>query len=63
MSAFGFFLLGGIEALIIRLQLTRPVNTVAGADTFNALFTMHGTTMVFLAIMQFGSAFFNIWCR
>jgi cytochrome c oxidase subunit 1 len=58
-TAFGFFLLGGIEALIIRLQLARPGNTVVGADTFNALFTMHGTTMVFLAIMPFGSAFFN----
>jgi len=58
-SAFAFFLLGGIEALILRLQLARPANTVVGADTFNALFTMHGTTMVFLAIMPFGSAFFN----
>jgi len=58
-TAFGFFLLGGIEALIIRLQLARPGNTLVGADTFNALFTMHGTTMVFLAIMPFGSAFFN----
>jgi cytochrome c oxidase subunit 1 len=58
-TAFGFFLLGGIEALLIRLQLARPGNTVVGADTFNALFTMHGTTMVFLAIMPFGAAFFN----
>ncbi len=58
-TAFGFFLLGGIEALIIRLQLARPASTVVSADTFNALFTMHGTTMVFLAIMPFSSAFFN----
>ena len=58
-SAFAFFLIGGIEALLIRLQLARPGNTVVGADTFNALFTMHGTTMVFLAIMPFGAAFFN----
>jgi hypothetical protein len=36
-SAFGFFLLGGIEALIVCLQLARPVNTVVGAETFNAL--------------------------
>jgi len=62
-TAFAFFLIGGIEALLIRLQLARPLNTVMSAETFNALFTMHGTTMVFLAIMQFGSAFFNIWCR
>jgi cytochrome c oxidase subunit 1 len=58
-SAFVFFLVGGIEALIIRLQLARPGNTVVGADTFNALFTMHGTTMVFLAVMPFSAAFFN----
>jgi cytochrome c oxidase subunit I len=58
-SAFAFFLLGGVEALIIRLQLARPHNTVVSADTFNALFTMHGTTMVFLAIMPFSAAFFN----
>src|SRR5438105_11797313 len=58
-TAFAFFLIGGLEALIIRLQLARPGNTVVGADTFNALFTMHGTTMIFLAIMPFGSAFFN----
>jgi cytochrome c oxidase subunit I len=58
-SAFAFFLIGGIEALIIRLQLARPHSTLVGADTYNALFTMHGTTMVFLAIMPFSSAFFN----
>jgi cytochrome c oxidase subunit I len=58
-TAFAFFLIGGLEALIIRLQLARPGNTVVGPDTFNALFTMHGTTMVFLAVMPFGAAFFN----
>src|SRR5262249_31253317 len=58
-SAFVFFLVGGIEALLIRLQLARPNAGVAPAETFNALFTMHGTTMVFLAIMPFGAAFFN----
>ena len=58
-SAFIFFLIGGIEALIMRLQLARPDNTVVGAQTFNELFTMHGTTMVFLAIMPMSAAFFN----
>jgi cytochrome c oxidase subunit I len=58
-SAFAFFVLGGIEALIIRLQLARPHAGVVSAQTFNELFTMHGTTMVFLAIMPFSSAFFN----
>src|SRR4029077_11451669 len=52
-------LIGGIEALIIRLQLARPKSHVVRAETFNALFTMHGTTMVFLAIMPFSVAFFN----
>ncbi|HEY2996643.1 MAG TPA: cytochrome c oxidase subunit I [Methylomirabilota bacterium] len=59
LTALAFFLIGGIEALIIRLQLARPNNTVVSAETFNALFTMHGTTMVFLAIMPFSAAFFN----
>src|SRR6267143_3005615 len=58
-TAFAFFLLGGIEALLIRLQLARPLNTVMSAETFNSLFTMHGTTMVFLAIMPLNSVFFN----
>ena len=58
-SAFFFFLIGGIEALIIRLQLAQPNANVVSAETFNALFTMHGTTMVFLAVMPFSAAFFN----
>ncbi|MEJ2238142.1 MAG: cytochrome c oxidase subunit I [Gemmatimonadales bacterium] len=58
-TAFIFFLLGGIEALIIRAQLASPNNTLVDADTFNQLFTMHGTTMVFLAIMPLSAAFFN----
>jgi cytochrome c oxidase subunit 1 len=58
-SAFAFFLLGGLEALIIRTQLIRPDNTVVSEDTYNELFTMHGTTMIFLAIMPLSVAFFN----
>src|SRR5467141_5157133 len=58
-TAFAFFLIGGMEALLIRLQLARPLNHVVSAETFNALFTMHGTTMVFLAIMPLNSVFFN----
>jgi cytochrome c oxidase subunit 1 len=58
-TAFAFFLLGGIEALLIRLQLAVPENTVVSAHTYNALFTMHGTTMIFLAIMPFNAMFFN----
>ncbi len=58
-SGFVFFLVGGIEALLIRLQLAHPNATVVSAETYNQLFTMHGTTMVFLAIMPLSSAFFN----
>src|SRR2546427_10327345 len=58
-TAFVFFLLGGVEALLIRLQLAVPHNTVVSAQTYNVLFTMHGTTMIFLAIMPFNALFFN----
>ena len=58
-SAFVFFLVGGVEALLIRLQLAAPGNAVVSAETYNQLFTMHGTTMVFLAVMPLSSCFFN----
>src|ERR671937_825901 len=58
-SAGTFFVIGGLEALVIRLQLWVPNNTLVSAQMFNALFTMHATTMIFLAIMPLGAAFFN----
>jgi cytochrome c oxidase subunit 1 len=58
-TAFFFFLMGGIEALIMRVQLAKPDNTLVGPETFNQLFTMHGTTMIFLAIMPSSAMFFN----
>ena len=58
-TAFIFFLMGGIEALIMRAQLARPDSNLVSAQTFNELFTMHGTTMIFLAIMPLSAAFFN----
>jgi cytochrome c oxidase subunit 1 len=58
-SAATFFVMGGLEALVIRLQLWVPNSTLVTAQTFNALFTMHATTMIFLAIMPLGAAFFN----
>jgi cytochrome c oxidase subunit 1 len=48
LSGLVFFAVGGLEALMIRVQLAQPNNTVLNADTFNQFFTMHGTTMVFL---------------
>ena len=58
-TAFIFFLVGGVEALLIRLQLAKPNGTVLSADAYNQVFTMHGTTMVFLVIMPMSAAFFN----
>jgi cytochrome c oxidase subunit I len=47
-TAFIFFLLGGVLAAIMRLQLSRPENNLVGPDLYNQLFTMHGSTMIFL---------------
>ena len=46
-----FFVLGGIEALIIRIQLIKPENDFISAGFYNEMITMHGTTMIFLAAM------------
>ncbi|WP_051029581.1 cytochrome c oxidase subunit I [Brevibacillus massiliensis] len=46
-----FFLLGGLEALLLRIQLIVPNNTFLNGATFNEIMTMHGTTMIFLAAM------------
>ncbi len=59
LSALCFFVMGGIEALIIRTQLAQPGQHIVDAATYNALFTMHGTTMIFLGVMPFSAAFFN----
>jgi cytochrome c oxidase subunit I len=47
-TAFGFFLLGGVLASLMRLQLSRPDNTIIGPDLYNQIFTTHGMTMMFL---------------
>jgi len=46
-----FFLIGGVEALLIRLQLAVPRSTFLSPDAYNQIFTMHGTTMIFLVVM------------
>src|SRR5688572_33028441 len=58
-TAFFFFLVGGIEALLIRVQLAQPELSVLNADQYNQIFTMHGLTMIFFAVMPLGAAFFN----
>jgi len=59
-TAFLFFLLGGVEALLIRVQLAKPDASVLDPDQFNRVFTMHGTTMVFLVVMPLSASFFNL---
>ena len=59
LTAFLWFLVGGIEALVMRLQLASAESDLVSPEVFNQLFTMHGTTMVFLVIMPLGAAFFN----
>jgi cytochrome c oxidase subunit 1 len=50
-TAFGFFLLGGILALVIRLELALPGAQVVTAEQYSRLFGMHGTTMIFLFVI------------
>jgi cytochrome c oxidase subunit I len=57
--AIFFLLVGGVEALAIRIQLAVPHNHFVSPQTFNRLFTMHGTTMVFLVGMPFVFGFAN----
>ncbi len=54
-----FFLLGGVLALLIRTQLIHSGLEVVSRDTYNELFTMHGTTMVFLVVVPVWAGFAN----
>ena len=58
-TALAFFLLGGTEAFFMRLQLSGPDRHLIGPQTYGELFTMHGTTMIFLAVMPLSTAFVN----
>ena len=58
-SGLLFFVIAGIMATVIRLQLAFPNGKVVDPDTFNRLFTMHGTTMVFLVGMPFVAGLSN----
>ena len=58
-AAFIFFLVGGLEALLLRIQLSAADSTFLTAAEYNAAFTMHGTTMVFLFVMPISAAFIN----
>jgi cytochrome c oxidase subunit 1 len=58
-SACVFFAIGGFEALLIRIQLAGPNGKVLSPETFNQVFTMHGTTMIFLFAMPILVGFGN----
>ncbi|HEY6541199.1 MAG TPA: cytochrome c oxidase subunit I [Ktedonobacteraceae bacterium] len=58
-TAFFFFLVGGTEALLVRTQLAVPNGQVLSAEIYNQVFTMHGTTMIFLFVMPMLTGFGN----
>ena len=58
-TAFIMLLVAGLEAGVIRAQLAMPDNTLIGPETYNRMFTMHATAMVFMVIMPLSASFFN----
>ncbi|HET7062189.1 MAG TPA: cytochrome c oxidase subunit I [Nitrosospira sp.] len=61
-TSFVFLVIGGIEALIIRIQLAQPDQSVLTPEQYNQLFTMHGVTMIFLYSLPILSGFSNyLW--
>jgi len=58
-SGLFFFVLGGIEALLIRIQLMFPMFNFLDGQTYNEVLTMHGTTMIFLVAMPLVFAMWN----
>jgi cytochrome c oxidase subunit 1 len=58
-AALFFFAVGGLEALLIRIQLATPNGTFLSPDVYNQVYTMHGVTMIFLVAMPMGAAFAN----
>src|SRR3954447_14971173 len=58
-TTFLFFILGGVEALLMRLQISQPDNTLLEPRTYNELLTMHGSTMIFLFVVPVLAGFGN----
>ena len=58
-TAFIFFVIGGAEALLLRIHLASAESNVLSAADYNGLFTTHGLTMIFLVVMPMSSAFMN----
>src|SRR3546814_6576982 len=61
-TAFVFLLLGGLEALALRLQLAQPDGTLLAPEAYDQMFTMHGISMIFLYAQPILSGFANfLW--
>ena len=58
-TTFVFFTLGGVEALLMRTQLSQPGNTLLSGERYNELLTLHGTTMIFLFVVPVMAGFGN----
>src|SRR5437667_3954171 len=59
-NSFLFFLIGGVLALLMRTELAYPGRTIVDASTYMELFTMHGTTMIFLVAIPILAGFGNL---
>src|SRR3954465_1641928 len=57
LTSLAFFLAGGVLALLMRAQLATPGESVVTRNSYNELFTMHGTTMVFLVVVPVWAGF------
>ncbi|MDQ2888026.1 MAG: cytochrome c oxidase subunit I [Chloroflexota bacterium] len=58
-TGFLFFMVGGLEAMLIRAELARPDGQILSPDIYNQIFTMHGVTMIFLFVMPTLTGFGN----
>ncbi len=58
-AAMFFLIIGGLAAILMRIQLATPNSTFLSGDAYNRVYTMHGTVMVFLVVMPIGAAFAN----
>ncbi len=58
-ATFVFFIIGGLEAMVMRIQLSVPQSKIISPEAYNGLFTLHGTTMIFLVVMPMLIGFIN----
>lgn len=58
-AALFFFVVAGLEAVLIRIQLARPNQSILDEELYNQVYTMHGTTMIFFVVIPMGAAFMN----